>query len=160
MLEVGHFIPEFELRSTQGDLFSSAKMTKKTILYFYPKDGTSTCTIEARGFSAAYQDLEAVGLQIIGISPDSIESHKKLRASEEIPFHLLSDNTSKICDLFGLLQRPSPEELYPIRTTFLVDTHRKILAIWPDIGDVDEDVSTHSEDIVSFVMEVFDKANL
>ena len=160
MLEVGHFIPEFELRSTQGNLFSSAKMTKKTILYFYPKDGTSTCTIEARGFSSVYEDLEAMGLQIIGISPDSIDSHVKFRKSEEIPFHLLSDNTSEICDLFDLLQGPSPHELYPIRTTFLVNTDKKILAIWPDLGDVDEDVSTHSDDIVSFIMDVFDKADL
>ena len=54
MLEVGDLIPEFELYSTNGDLFSSERMDKKTILYFYPKDGTSTCTIEARGFSSVY----------------------------------------------------------------------------------------------------------
>lgn len=99
-------------------------------------------------------------LQIIGISPDSIGSHVKFRESEEIPFHLLSDNTSETCSLFGLLQRPSPLELNPIRTTFLVDTDKKILAIWLDLGDVDEDVSTHSDDIVSFIMDVFDKADL
>ena len=58
------------------------------------------------------------------------------------------------------LQRPSPLELYPIRTTYLVDIDKKILAIWPDLGDVDEDVSTHSDDIVSFIMDVFDKADL
>ena len=160
MLEVGDFIPEFELDATNGDLFSSERMDKKTILYFYPKDGTSTCTIEARGFSSVYEDLEAMGLQIIGISPDSIDSHVKFRESEGIPFHLLSDNTSEICSLFGLLQRPSPLELYPIRTTYLVDIDKKILAIWPDLGDVDEDVSTHSDDIVSFIMDVFDKADL
>ena len=101
-----------------------------------------------------------MGLQIIGISPDSIDSHVKFRESEEIPFHLLSDNTSEICSLFGLLQRPSPLELYPIRTTYLVDIDKKILAIWPDLGDIDEDVSTHSDDIVSFIMDVFDKADL
>ena len=101
-----------------------------------------------------------MGLQIIGISPDSIDSHVKFRESEEIPFHLLSDYTSEICSLFGLLQRPSPLELYPIRTTYLVDIDKKILAIWPDLGDVDEDVSTHSDDIVSFIMDVFDKADL
>ena len=89
MLEVGDLIPEFELHSTKGDLFSSERMDKKTILYFYPKDETSTCTIEARGFSSVYEDLEAMGLQIIGISPDSIGSHVKFRESEEIPFHLL-----------------------------------------------------------------------
>ena len=101
-----------------------------------------------------------MGLQIIGISPDCIESHIKFRESEEIPFHLLSDNTSEICSLFGLLQCPSPLELYPIRTTYLVDIDKRILAIWPDLGDVDEDVSTHSDDIVSFIMDVFDKADL
>ena len=79
---------------------------------------------------------------------------------KEYLFHLLSDNTSEICSLFGLLQRPSPLELYPIRTTYLVDIDKEILAIWPDLGDVDEDVSTHSDDIVSFIMDVFDKADL
>ena len=67
MLEVGDFIPEFELYSTNGDLFSSERMDKKTILYFYPKDGTSTCTIEARGFSSVYEDQDVCIMAFLGL---------------------------------------------------------------------------------------------
>ena len=153
MLKVGEKIPEFQLYSTNGNLFNTSKIAKKTVLYFYPADGTESCTIEAKGFSAVYGSIKDMGLEVIGVSPDTIESHNKFRNDENIPFHLLFDDGSKVCEAFGLLQSPPPYEKYPVRITFLIDVDRKILGVWNDI-----DVSTHSEDVVSFVLEVLDKA--
>ena len=152
-LKVGEKIPEFQLYSTNGNLFCTSNIEKKTVLYFYPADGTESCTIEAKGFSAVYGSIKDMGLEVIGVSPDTIESHNKFRKNENIPFHLLFDDDSKVCEAFGLLQSPPPYEKYPVRITFLIDVDKKILGVWNDI-----DVSTHSEDVVSFVLEVLEKA--
>ena len=153
MLKAGEKIPEFQLYSTAGKLFSTSKISKKTILYFYPADGTESCTIEAKGFSAVYSSIIDMGLDVIGVSPDTIDTHNKFRSDENIPFHLLFDDDSKVCESFGLLQSPPPYEKIPVRITYLIDVDRKVLGVWNDI-----DVSTHSEDVVSFVVEVLDKA--
>ena len=153
MLKIGEEIPEFQLYSTDGSLFSTSKIAKKTILYFYPADGTESCTIEAKGFSAVYSSIIEMGLDIIGVSPDTLEAHSKFRYDQHIPFHLLFDEESKVCESFGLLQSPPPYEKIPVRITFLIDVDRKILGVWNDI-----DVSTHSDDVVSFVLEVLHRA--
>tara|TARA_B100000700_G_C14849267_1_gene763115 strand:- start:421 stop:876 length:456 start_codon:yes stop_codon:yes gene_type:complete len=151
---VGEKIPEFQLYSTDGNLFSTSKIAKKTILYFYPADGTESCTIEAKGFSAVYSSIIDMGLDVIGVSPDTLETHNKFRHDENIPFHLLFDEESKVCESFGLLQSSPPYEKIPVRVTFLIDLGRKILGVWNDI-----DVSTHSKDVVSFLVEVLDRAS-
>ena len=153
VLKVGEKIPEFQLYSTDGNLFSTSTIEKKTILYFYPADGTESCTIEAKGFSAVYSSIIDMGLDVIGVSPDTLEAHNKFRYDESIPFHLLFDEESKVCESFGLLQSPPPYEKIPVRITYLVDLDRRILGVWNDI-----DVSTHSDDVVSFVLEVLDRA--
>ncbi len=151
---MGEKIPEFQLYSTDGNLFSTSKIAKKTILYFYPADGTESCTIEAKGFSAVYSSIIDMGLDVIGVSPDTLETHNKFRHDENIPFHLLFDEESKVCESFGLLQSSPPYEKIPVRVTFLIDLGRKILGVWNDI-----DVSTHSKDVVSFLVEVLDRAS-
>ena len=95
-----------------------------------------------------------MGLDIIGISPDDIEAHNRFKNDEGIPFHLLYDEASRVCSTFGLLQNPPPDDRYPMRTTFLIDTDKIILGLWNDV-----DVSTHSDDVVSFVLDVLEKAN-
>jgi len=152
--QIGDHIPDFKLRSTDGTYFSTSNLEKKTVLYFYPADGTEYCTIQAKGFSAVYETMTDMGLDIIGISPDNIEEHNKFKDDEGIPFDLLYAESSKVCSTFGLLQNPPPNEIYPIRTTFLIDTDKKILGLWNDV-----DVSTHSDDVVSFVLDVLEKAN-
>ena len=84
--------------------------------------------------------------------PDDISTHKKFRSDQNIPFHLLYDKGSKVSDKLGLLKRPPPDHLYPIRVTFLIDKNRIILGKWDEI-----DVQTHSDDVVSFVVEILEK---
>ena len=155
-LQIGDMFPEFQLPSTDGEYFRTNQLDQKTVIYFYPADGTELCSIQAKGFSAVYETITELGLDVIGISPDDIEAHNKFKSDEKIPFQLLYDKDSKVCAELGLLQREPPLELYPLRVTFLVDTDRTILGLW---NDEDVDVSSHSDDVVSFVLEVIEKAN-
>ena len=150
--EVGDTFPEFSLQSSSGEVFSTADLSKNTVIYFYPADGTEYCTIQAKGFSIVYDTITDMGLDIVGVSPDDILTHKKFRSDQNIPFHLLFDEGSKVSDKLGLLKRPPPDHIYPLRVTFLVDQNRTILGKWDEI-----DVQTHSDDVVSFVVEILDK---
>ena len=152
--DVGDKIPEFELQSTSGELYSTSNLSRNTILYFYPADGTEGCTIQAKGFSIVYETLADLGLDIVGVSPDTISAHDKFRLDENIPFHLLYDEGAALCGKLNLLKRPPPDEQYPLRVTFLIDHNRRILGKWNDI-----DVETHSDDVVSFVVDILEKAN-
>ena len=152
--DIGDKIPEFELQSTSGELYSTSNLSRNTILYFYPADGTEGCTIQAKGFSIVYETLADLGLDIVGVSPDTISAHDKFRLDENIPFHLLYDEGAALCVKLNLLKRPPPDEQYPLRVTFLIDHNRRILGKWNDI-----DVETHSDDVVSFVVDILEKAN-
>ena len=152
--DIGDKIPKFELQSTSGELYSTSNLSRNTILYFYPADGTEGCTIQAKGFSIVYETLADLGLDIVGVSPDTISAHDKFRLDENIPFHLLYDEGAALCGKLNLLKRPPPDEQYPLRVTFLIDHNRRILGKWNDI-----DVETHSDDVVSFVVDILEKAN-
>ena len=152
--DIGDKIPEFELQSTSGEFYSTSNLSRNTILYFYPADGTEGCTIQAKGFSIVYETLADLGLDIVGVSPDTISAHDKFRLDENIPFHLLYDEGAALCGKLNLLKRPPPDEQYPLRVTFLIDHNRRILGKWNDI-----DVETHSDDVVSFVVDILEKAN-
>ena len=152
--DIGDKIPEFELQSTSGQLYSTSNLSRNTILYFYPADGTEGCTIQAKGFSIVYETLADLGLDIVGVSPDTISAHDKFRLDQNIPFHLLYDECAALCGKLNLLKRPPPDEQYPLRVTFLIDHNRRILGKWNYI-----DVETHSDDVVSFVVDILEKAN-
>ena len=151
---VGDKIPEFELQPTSEELYSTANLSKNTNLYFYPAEGIEGCTIQAKGFSIVYETLTDLGLDIVGVSPDTISAHDKFRLDESILFRLLYDEGAAICDKLNLLKRPPPDEQYPLRVTFLIDHNRRILGKWNDI-----DVETHSDDVISFVADILEKAN-
>lgn len=153
--EVGDKFPEFALQSSSGEIYSTANLSRNTIIYFYPADGTEYCTIQAKGFSIIYDTITDLGLDIVGVSPDDIATHKKFRSDQNIPFHLLYDKGSKVSDELGLLKRAPPDHLYPLRVTFLIDKNGIILGKWDEI-----DVQTHSDDVVSFVVEILDKNEL
>ena len=95
-----------------------------------------------------------LGLDIVGVSPDTISAHDKFRLDESILFRLLYDEGAAICDELNLLKRPPPDDQYPLRVTFLIDHNRRSLGKWNDI-----DVETHSDDAISFVADILEKAN-
>jgi peroxiredoxin Q/BCP len=118
-LSVGERMPEFSLPSQSGELVdNSALVGKPLVIYFYPKDETMICTRESCGFRDSYEAFRAVGADVIGISSDSVESHRGFAAHHRLPFRLLSDVGGTVRKLFGV---PRTLGLIPGRVTYVFD---------------------------------------
>lgn len=102
MLKIGDRMPDFEVVDQNGKKVSSKDLTgKKTIIYFYPKDNTSGCTAEACNLRDNYSALTAQGYNVVGVSKDSVASHRKFADRYELPFTLLSDPSTGMLQAFG-----------------------------------------------------------
>ncbi len=119
-LKVGDKIPSFTSIDSKGHSFDIAKyIGKPLVIYFYPKDDTPGCTIQACTFRDKYEDFKALGAEVIGISSDSLKSHQKFASRYKLPFILLSDFDKKIRTQFGV-----PNDflgLIPGRATYVID---------------------------------------
>ncbi|MBO5800097.1 MAG: thioredoxin-dependent thiol peroxidase [Paludibacteraceae bacterium] len=102
MIKVGDKMPQFEVVDQDGKIWTSDMLVgKKTIVYFYPKDSTPGCTAEACNLRDNYEALQAQGFQIVGVSKDSANSHKKFIEKNALPFTLLSDKSTQMIQDFG-----------------------------------------------------------
>src|SRR6188768_604683 len=121
MLQPGDRIPDLTLPGPGGAPTNLVELaTKKTlVVYFYPKDETLGCTVEACSFRDSYEDFTAAGAEVVGISDDSTESHESFAKHHRLPFVLLSDPGGKARDAFGV--KPSAFGLIKGRVTFVVD---------------------------------------
>jgi peroxiredoxin Q/BCP len=116
-INVGDKAPDFTLPDQDGKpLTLSSLRGKVVVLYFYPKDFTSGCTMEACHFRDAYEDFTDAGAEVIGVSADSQESHRKFRDTYLLPFSLLSDEKEEVKKLYGI-----SAHLIPSRVTFVID---------------------------------------
>ena len=103
MIAENSSLPKFELSDADGNIVKSSDLKgKKYVIYFYPKDFTPGCTIEADEFSKDYKKFQKAGIEIIGISKDDIESHKKFCEKMKIPYVLLADTKTTVSKLFGV----------------------------------------------------------
>ena len=125
MLKIGDKMPQFEVMDQNGNMVSSTDLLgKKTIIYFYPKDNTSGCTAEACNLRDNYQAMVAKGYNVIGVSKDSVKSHKSFADKYELPFTLLADTSTEMIQAFGawgekkLYGRPY---MGTLRLTFIFD---------------------------------------
>jgi peroxiredoxin Q/BCP len=119
-LGVGDVAPDFSLPSQTGEVVSmKEKIGKKDIvLYFYPKDNTPGCTTEARAFRDSYEVFKQLGAEVMGVSSDSVESHRGFAAKCDLPFILLSDAGGRVRELYSV---PSSFGLLPGRVTYIID---------------------------------------
>ena len=124
MLETGTKAPEFSLPDQNGEMHSlSEYMGQKVILYFYPKDMTSGCTSQACNFRDLYPQLREKGAVVLGVSRDTVESHKRFEEKHGLPFTLLSDADLAVITAYDVL-RPGKDgkpTKSMIRTTYLID---------------------------------------
>jgi peroxiredoxin Q/BCP len=139
-------VPDFTLPTTGGEQSWSLKQAagRKLVLFFYPKDMTSGCTLEAQGFRDQAAAFRRAGTTIVGISRDSLASHEKFCLKEQLPYALLSDGDEKVCRLFDVIQEKSlygRKYLGIERSTFLVDAAGFLRREWRKVkvnGHVEE----------------------
>jgi len=135
-LAVGDRAPAFKLTTPEGEISSAALKGKPYILYFYPKDDTSGCTKEAVAFSENSRKFNALGVEIIGVSKDSLESHQKFRKKYGLKVHLGSDPEKHVAEDYGVwVQKKLYGRTYMgmDRATFLVDGKGIIRRIWRSV---------------------------
>jgi len=131
---VGDIAPAFELTDHSGQQLSSADLGGRPyVLYFYPKDDTPGCTVEACGFRDSAAAFDGVGVRVIGVSPDSVASHQRFIAKYGLPFSLLSDGEQRLASAYGvwsLKKNYGREYMGIVRSTFLVDAAGVIRNAW------------------------------
>ena len=131
MLETGTKAPDFTLPDQNGGMHSlSDYLGKKVILYFYPKDNTSGCTKQACGFADRYPQFKGKGAVILGVSKDSVASHKKFEEKYGLPFTLLSDtelDVIKAYDVWKEKKNYGKVSMGIVRTTYLIDENGYIV---------------------------------
>lgn len=137
MITEGDTVPKFELEDSDGNKIKSTDLKgKKHIIYFYPKDFTPGCTIEADEFSRDYNKFKKSDIEIVGISPDDVSSHKKFCEKMKIPYVLLADTDREVSKKFGVWGKKKfmgKEYMGVIRSTFLVNEKGKIFKVFPKV---------------------------
>lgn len=125
MLETGIKAPDFTLLNQDGESVTlSQYLGKKIILYFYPKDNTPGCTKQACGFAQLYPDFHEKGAVILGVSKDSVKSHKKFQEKYQLPFTLLSDPELQVIQAYDVWKEKNmygKKVMGVVRTTYLIN---------------------------------------
>lgn len=152
-IKPGDLAPDFSLPDHTGTMRTAQSLRGSwCILYFYPKDNTTACTAEALAFSAVYEELADLGVPVIGISPDSVESHQKFIEKHDLKVTLLSDVSHDVIGAFGawkLKKMYGKEYMGVERSTFLIDPSGIIKEIWRKVK-----VKGHVEAVTSRLHEL------
>ena len=131
MLEIGTVAPEFALPDQNGDMHAlSDYRGRKVILYFYPKDNTAGCTKQACGFAERYPQFREKGAVVLGVSKDSVASHKKFEQNHGLPFTLLSDPEKTVIQAYDAWKEKKnygKVSMGVVRTTYLIDENGVII---------------------------------
>ncbi len=129
--------PDFELLDDTNQTRRLADFRgQRVVLYFYPKDDTPGCTKEACNFRDDYSAYEQAGVVVLGVSPDSVESHRKFKTKFQLPFALLADDGHKVCDAYGVWgPKKFMGKAYEgvLRTTFLIGPDGTILRVFENV---------------------------
>jgi peroxiredoxin Q/BCP len=134
MLEPGHAAPDFSLPGDGGSTVSLGGLAgRKVVLYFYPKDDTSGCTMEAKDFSALKSGFDKAGAVVIGVSADSVKSHDRFKAKHELSIALASDESHRMLEAYGVWVEKSmygKKYMGIERATFLIGKDGRIARVW------------------------------
>lgn len=144
----GILAPDFELLDDSGTARRLSEFRgRPVVLYFYPADDTPGCTKEACGFRDDYSLFEKAGAVILGVSPDTVQSHQKFKVKYKLPFPLLADLDHKICNMYGVW---GPKQMMGrdyegvLRTTFLIDKKGGIAHVYEKVRPAE-----HSAEILA-----------
>ena len=133
-IEPGQKAPLFELPISKDQTISLAELAgAPLVVYFYPRDNTSGCTMEAQDFSRLIEDFSAIGVKIIGISPDSVRKHANFTQKHDLKIMLAADEDKEVAQKYGVW---AEKKMYGrtymgiVRSTFLINSQGKIARIW------------------------------
>lgn len=141
---VGQAIPAFTAQSTQGEISTQSLAGHAYVLYFYPRDNTPGCTTQAQNFRDLIDEFTAIGVKVIGVSRDSMASHERFIAKQDLPFALISDPEESLCELFGVMKLKNMygKQVRGIeRSSFLVNADGVLTQEWRGLrvpGHVDQ----------------------
>ncbi len=137
MPEVGKRAPAFTLPGHRGGKVQLTKLKgRPVVLYFYPKDDTPGCTVEAEAFRDAMTELEAAGAVVLGVGPDGVASHRKFAEKYRLDFELLADEQHKVAEKYGVWVEKNlygRKYMGVQRATFLIGPTGKVACVWPKV---------------------------
>jgi thioredoxin-dependent peroxiredoxin len=149
VLTAGERVPDATVQNDAGEAVSLGALARaRTVLYFYPKADTPGCTNESQQFRDLYAKFKKKETEVVGVSRDAIAAQKRFREKYGLPFHLLADVDSKICDAFGVIVEKNmygKKSLGIQRSTFLLD-EGKIVRVWPKVS-----VEGHAAEVLSWL---------
>lgn len=149
IIEVGQQAPDFMLLDENGQIHHlSDYQGKYVLLYFYPKDDTPGCTTEACNFRDDYSQYDDANVIILGVSPDSPQSHAKFKNKYNLPFTLLADEDHKVCELFGVWgpKKSFGKEYEGVhRTTYLINPDGRIQKVYEKVSPANHSVEVLDE---------------
>ncbi|MBM7558408.1 peroxiredoxin [Marinitoga litoralis] len=144
---------DFEIVETNGEIIKSNDLKGKWIvLYFYPKDNTPGCTTEAKDFTSLIDEFHKLNAEVIGISPDNVDKHKKFISKYDLKVKLGSDENKELLEKFGVwqLKKMFGKEYYGVaRTTVLIDPEGKVAHVWEKVK-----VKGHAEEVLNKIKEL------
>ena len=148
MLETGATLPAVTLADDTGTERSTSDLLgSPLVMYFYPKDDTPGCTNEATQFRDLWEQFDKKNARVVGVSRDSVASHQRFKTKYDIPFTLLADVDSMLCDAFDVIVEKNmygKKSRGIARSTFLFDAAGKLVHVWPKVS-----VEGHAEDVLS-----------
>jgi peroxiredoxin Q/BCP len=133
-VELNKKVPAFTRPVSGGGAWKLADAAgKKLVLYFYPRDNTTGCTLEGQAFAQLHSQFKKAGVLIVGVSPDSVASHDKFKQKLSLPFELLADEDTSLCQVFGVFKEKSMygrKFMGVERSTFLIDEKGVLRREW------------------------------
>jgi thioredoxin-dependent peroxiredoxin len=147
VLQAGASAPDFSLPSQEDSNVSLSQYKGKwVVLYFYPKDMTTGCTIEAHNFQRDLSKYEALNAVVLGVSLDTVESHKTFCSKDSLTFKLLADPDHKVIDAYGVPIMARGDNKFATRDTFLISPKGKVVKFWEV-----KDIQGHSDEVLAAI---------
>ena len=153
LLKIHSKAPNFKLPNQENQIIELNSIKKNIVLFFYPKDNTPGCTLEAKGFSEFKSEFNKLQCYILGISKDSIKKHQNFIQKQSLTIDLLSDENNQICENYGVWVEKSMygrKYMGIERSTFIIDTKKKVVNIWSKVK-----VANHVKEVLDFAKNHF-----